>query len=115
MTSHDRSKYQERQERQGDRAVERPEVLGHDMAGTTAHDEAAGTGHPSAEAAEADEAGAEVEGHLIGTNPYLIERQAHAKQQDFRVEAERQRRAKEAAGGRGMIDRVKDTFRGSSG
>jgi hypothetical protein len=108
MATRDGAKYQERNERQGDRAPDRAEVLGHEAA--NAPDEGEQSLSVNDEATEA-----EVEGHLIGTNPYLMEKQAHAKQQDFHAEAALQRMANEASGGRGMIDRVKDRFRGNTG
>jgi hypothetical protein len=124
MTSRDRAKYDEREDGHGDRAPERPEVLGHGPADTVdederalqTNDELAVESHhlPQAGDADAEATGAEVEGHFIGTNPYLMEKQAQAKQQDFRAEAERQRTANEAAGDRGMVDRVKERFRGGS-
>ena len=56
MTSHERAKYQERQEPAGDRVAERPEVLGHGQTGQVAgegepdlvaRDDLAEPGHPS--------------------------------------------------------------------
>ena len=123
MASDDRGKHQERQEGRGDRAAERPEVLGHGSAGAAAererdvlaNEEGAGEEHRSPEATDTGATEAEVEGHFIGTNPYLMEKQSHARQQDFRAEAERQRMANQAAGDRGMVDRVKERFRGGTG
>ena len=122
MTSRERAKYDERQDRHGDRAPERPEVLGHgpadaadeDERALPTNDEFAVEGHHSPQVVDAEVTEVEVEGHFIGTNPYLMEKQAQAKQQDFRAEADRQRTANEAAGDRGMVDRMKDRVRSRS-
>jgi hypothetical protein len=79
-----------------------------------ANDEGVGEEHHAPDATNAATA-AEVEGHRIGTSPYLIAQRAHAMQQGFRVEAARQRRATDAAAGQSLVDQVKAMFRGSTG
>ena len=123
MGARDSQKYQERPERQGDRAPIQPEVLGH-AAGTEPTNpeiDAEGAeveGHVRVIQAadeqapgEPGEEGAEVEGHFIGTHPYLMEKNSQGRQRDMLNEAERERRAGEA-GGRGLGERLRDRLRG---
>ncbi len=129
MTSHERAKYQERQEPAGDRVAERPEVLGHGQTGQVAgegepdlvaRDDLAEPGHPSpASAATTDEGSgdeAEVQGHHLGSNPTLMKMHVDAKHRDLHAESKRLPTGNQAAAGnQSLVERVKEKFRGSTG
>ena len=104
MGSKESGKFRERKDREGDRSPVREDVVGHEI-------ESADTA-PGDTAAEQAEGAQDVDGHVFGTNPYMMEKTAEARRQDFMSEAERARQAGKADGGRGLGERLRDRVRG---
>lgn len=78
-----------------------PEVEGHRRRRSAVPSDQTGPADPAggdaaAASEESDGQGNEVEGHFIGTNPYIMERTAEARRGQFQAEADRARQANEA-------------------
>ena len=95
-------KQHERTERDGDRGPAPREVEAHMTPPTSAPGDAEG---------DAD-SGPETQGHMLGEHPYLMESTAADRRRDALRAADQDRRAAEAGGQRGIVERVVDRVRG---